>query len=441
MIRKGLRPRLKFGFERHSGVGPLRVVFPFRRSWVAIGVLAVFDAAFIVPAVLTFNQAADAWSRLDSLFDLVAAIFLTAWLMGWSIAPLAITALLLAMFIGREVLRAGPAVVEVWIGIAGLGLAAIYDAGKMRNLRLETPPPKSGHSWRGPHLVFDYGANAARFGSDLEQADARRIESRLETVTGARIMRGEAAPEDVGEPWEKPAVVSPLLSAADRGAPTTASEQPGSLTASAVALILANLVPIAGAAFFGWSLSDVMVLYWAESAIIGFFNVLKIAVIGRWSALFAGPFFLGHFGGFMAVHFLFIYTLFVKGVTGNDGGGDLAEVAALFAGLWPALLALFISHGYSFFTNFLGRQEYRNRSVGDQMREPYTRVAFMHMVLIAGGGLSLALGDPTPVLLLVIIAKIWLDLRAHRKQRQGAKSNLSAAGAKREKLRRESRGA
>ncbi len=160
-----------------------------------------------------------------------------------------------------------------------------------------------------------------------------------------------------------------------------------------------------------------MVLYWAESAIIGFWNVCKIAVIGKWFALLAGPFFIGHFGGFMAVHFLFVYTLFVKGIQGSDSGGDLAEVAGLFIALWPALLALFLSHGYSFFANFLGRQEYRGRTVGDQMGEPYSRIIFMHLVLIFGGGLTLVLGSPTPVLLLVIGAKIWFDLRAHLKER------------------------
>ena len=45
MIRKGLSPRYKFGFERPRG-GELRSVFPFRRSWIAIGILAVFDAIF-----------------------------------------------------------------------------------------------------------------------------------------------------------------------------------------------------------------------------------------------------------------------------------------------------------------------------------------------------------------------------------------------------------
>ena len=50
-------------------------------------------------------QAAGEWSRFDSLFDLVGALFLSAWLLGWSIAPLLMTAVLLLMLFGREVLR------------------------------------------------------------------------------------------------------------------------------------------------------------------------------------------------------------------------------------------------------------------------------------------------------------------------------------------------
>jgi hypothetical protein len=196
-----------------------------------------------------------------------------------------------------------------------------------------------------------------------------------------------------------------------------------------VALLLANLVPLAGAAFLVWSLSDVMVLYWAESAIIGLFNVCKIAVIGRWFALAAGPFFLGHFGGFMAVHFLFIYTLFVKGITGSDSGGDLREEALLFVSLWPALAALLVSHAYSFFVNFIGRREYRGRTMSDQMSEPYARIIFMHLVLIFGGFGVLLLGDPVPILILVIVLKICMDLVAHRKQRQRRKATAPETGA------------
>ncbi len=161
-----------------------------------------------------------------------------------------------------------------------------------------------------------------------------------------------------------------------------------------------------------------MVLYWCESAIIGMYNLAKIVVISRWAALFTGTFFLAHYSAFMAVHFLFIYAFFIEGLGagGSVSSGDLSEVSQMFVTLWPALLALFISHGYSFLVNFLGHFEFESRPVNQQMAEPYKRIVFMHLVLIFGGGLSLVLGSPTPVLLLVIALKIWVDVRAHIKE-------------------------
>jgi hypothetical protein len=404
----------------------LRRVLPFRRSWLAIGILAAFDAVFIVPAVLTFRQAAGEWSRFDSLFDLVGAVFLSSWLLGWSIGPLLMTGVLLLMLFGREVLRCENGTVELVLGLPFIGLGAIYDAGVMRNLRFERPPKKSGHSWRAGHMAFDYGANTVRFGSDLDGAAAIDLTHAIEAATGRPIRRGEASAAELAGAWEE---TSPEVIDLGADPPVAAGPPVSFVSASALALIVANLIPVAGAAFLGWDLSDVMVLYWAESAIIGFFNVCKIAVIGRWTALFAAPFFIGHFGGFMAVHFLFLYGIFIEGMRDGTSGGDLAEVAALFVRLWPALLALFLSHGYSFLVNFVGRREYQGRTVKDQMTEPYGRIVFMHLALIIGGGLTMLLGGPTPVLLLVIGAKIWFDLRAHLKERgrAGATSRESAA--------------
>jgi hypothetical protein len=191
-------------------------------------------------------------------------------------------------------------------------------------------------------------------------------------------------------------------------------------SASTLVLIIANLFPVAGTIYLGWNLSDVMVLYWAESAVIGIFNLCKIIAIGRWMALLAGPFFLGHFCGFMAIHFLFIYTIFVKGIEGmGASGGDLADVAQLFVNLWPALLVLFASHAYSFFSNFIGRGEYRKRTIKEQMSEPYSRIIFMQLVLILGGGISMILGQTEPVLIAVIGLKIYFDVKAHIKEHAG----------------------
>mgnify|MGYP001826697614 FL=1 len=412
MIRKGLKPGFRLAIRPRSVTGGYQKTWGFRRSWIAIGVVAVMDVIFLVPAITTFSQASSEWSSLDSLFELVAALFLSAWLLGWSVAPLALTGILVLMLFGRETLTVYPGKVEVVLGLPLLGLAAVYEVSRMRNLRLETPKKKSGKSWRGPHFVFDYGANQGSFGSDVQPGELTDVKNGIHMASGQPVRDGEARPEDLETPWEpeQPVVETPAAIA-----PAHADKQPVTLgSASSLALIAANLVPLAGAAFLGWKLSDVMVLYWAESAIIGFFNVCKIAVIGRWFALAAGPFFLGHFGGFMAVHFLFIYTIFVKGPDNMDSaGGDLAEVAKLFLVLWPALLALAISHAYSFFNNVLGRGEYKGCTVSGQMSEPYARIVFMHLVLIFGGGLSLVLGQTELVLIIVIAAKIFVDLTSH----------------------------
>jgi len=431
MIRKGLRPGFKIGMDLPGQDDGFRRVLPFKRSWIAIGILVAMDTAFIIPAVLIFQQAATQWGKLDSLFDLVIAVFLSAWLLGWSIAPLLMTTILTVLLFGREVIKAHPGRVDLFIGLPFLGFTAQYDVARMRNLRSEQPKKetgkKPGMSWRGSHLAFDYGANSVAFGSDISSGEAGELRSQIEMATGRTIRSGEALPEELEGKWEpKKESAKEARPQAPTAIPAFESQPLTLASPSTLALIIANLVPVAGTLFLGWNLSDVMVIYWAESAVIGFFNLCKIVVISRWGALLAGPFFLGHFGGFMAVHFLFIYTIFVKGLDGmNDGSTDLGEVALVFIALWPALAILFASHAFSFFNNFLGRQEYRGKTINKQMTEPYNRIIFMHMVLIFGGGLTLILGGAIPVLILVIGLKIYFDVKAHLKEHRGQAPNIT----------------
>jgi hypothetical protein len=297
-----------------------------------------------------------------------------------------------------------------------------HEPARMRNLRVEYPEAKSGKSWRGPHLAFDYGANTGEFGSDISEQSLEPIRACIENATGIRLRTGEASPDELDTEWESTKEAATAPSSGSSLHDRVVEDEGISLTSgSTLALIAANLVPVAGALFFGWDLGLVLVLYWAESAIIGFYNLLKIAVIARWFALLAGPFFVGHFGGFMAGHFLFLYMFFIKGpAAGTSEATGLDEVWQMFYGLWPALLALFLSHGYSFLHNFLGQGEYHGRTVNKQMSEPYSRIIFMHLVIIFGGGLTLVLGDSTPVLLLIIGLKVLFDVRAHlREHRTG----------------------
>lgn len=415
MNKRGPRPGFKVGFDLGNDKSSLLRVFPFRRSWIAILILATMDIIFLIPAVLTLQQAAAEWSQFDSLFDLVGAVFLSAWLLGWTIAPLIMSLILVMMLFGREILRARPGTVEIFIGLPLLGVSVNYDVSKMRNFRLENPAAKSGKSWRGSHLVFDYGSIEVAVGSEISGAELAALKSEIQMASGSTIRRGEALPGEMDTGWGPEQKVESRLKPAElpiKSAPVSLSSP------STLLLVIANLIPVAGMVFLDWNLSDVMVLYWAESAVIGFFNLCKIIVIGRWMSLLAGPFFVGHFGGFMAIHFLFIYTLFVKGAgNGNASAGDLAELVQLFIILWPALAALFFSHAFSFFKNFLGRREYERSTLKTQMTEPYSRIIFMHLVIIFGGGLTIILGELTPVLLIVIGLKIFFDVKAHLKQR------------------------
>ena len=186
---------------------------------------------------------------------------------------------------------------------------------------------------------------------------------------------------------------------------------------STLALIAANLVPLAGAYFLGWDMGKIMILYWAESAIIGVFNLLKMAVIAKWAVVLAGPFFVGHYGGFMAVHLMFIYGFFIQNP--HEGGSiPLSQVAGDFFILWPALVALFLSHALSFYLNFIGRREYLDGSLQKQMGEPYKRIVVMHVTIIFGGFVALVLGSPLPALMLLIVLKIAADARAHVHERR-----------------------
>jgi hypothetical protein len=45
---------------------------------------------------------------------------------------------------------------------------------------------------------------------------------------------------------------------------------------SAFALLLANLVPLAGILWLDWRVFDVLMLYWAENVVIGVVNVMRL---------------------------------------------------------------------------------------------------------------------------------------------------------------------
>lgn len=206
----------------------------------------------------------------------------------------------------------------------------------------------------------------------------------------------------------------PPVSARDLGRP------------SVIALVVSNLVPVLGVLALGWQAFPILMLYWMENVVIGFYNVLRMIgctgegnvqpASAKWYLI---PFFCGHYGLFCAVHGFVLYTLF--------GGASFADPDVVSsAPLWPtlvrhqlgwALLGLTISHGVSFVDNYLRHGERRRAQFGVLMIQPYARVAVLHLALLLGAGAGLLLGQPTSALVLLVLMKIALDLRAHLAER------------------------
>jgi hypothetical protein len=92
------------------------------------------------------------------------------------------------------------------------------------------------------------------------------------------------------------------------------------------------------------------------------------------------------------------------------------SLRAIFVPIWGSIAALFISHGVSFYTNFIGQREYEGARVSGLMTSPYNRVLVMHLTLLLGGWIILLFGTPTGALVVLVVLKTAVDLRAHRNE-------------------------
>ena len=389
---------------RDDPAGSTPLELPARRMWLAGLIVGAMFAIFA--GVLWMQVVKLPAHALRSVFHLSAMLFEVFWIVGWSVGVVFLGALtVLLLFYGESARLAGRRLVIV-PRLGPLKFICEYDLARMRNLRLE-------HSGSADtvRIRFDYRGGSCGLGDSMPRADAEQL---IATIRGA-------APASV----TMPAAPAPVKTAAPPKAAVPANlpaQKPLALTSpSALALIAANLVPLAGVLLGQWKLGDVMVLFWSESAIIGFYTALKMAVAGKWAALFAVPFFVGHFGGFMAVHFMFVYGFFLDGFAGGGPEpGALAALKGLFTPLWPALAALFASHGVSFAVNFLGQREYAGATVQNLMTAPYKRIIVMHLTIIFGGALAMMLKTPAPSLAMLILLKIAADMRAHTREHAGA---------------------
>lgn len=203
-------------------------------------------------------------------------------------------------------------------------------------------------------------------------------------------------------------------------------------------LVSANLLPVAGVLFLDWDVAAIIVLYWSENLVVGFYNILKMLVAGGAGAIPLSLFFLVHYGGFCAVHGVFITSLLL-----DSPNNPLEQTSWPFVLIFVELLVnvtvqilsaapsawllgfvgLLISHGYSFAANFLLGEERQNVQARALMSVPYKRIILLHIAIIVGGMAVISLGQPLILLIVLVLLKIALDIALHLRERKAAKTS------------------
>ena len=85
---------------------------------------------------------------------------------------------------------------------------------------------------------------------------------------------------------------------------------------------------------------------------------------------------------------------------------------------WLVAACIFLSHFFSFLTNYLGKGEYRRTGLAALMQRPYGRIVVMHITVIIGAAVVSWLGDQLAMLVVLVAVKTLMDLKLHNRERQ-----------------------
>lgn len=196
----------------------------------------------------------------------------------------------------------------------------------------------------------------------------------------------------------------------------------GSNPVAVAVLVVANLVPLFGVLFWGWDVATILIAYWLENGVIGLLNIPKIMLAARGTPVI-GPvmsgFFALHYGGFWIGHGIFVFLIAgiaARGPLGFFFGFDPVGNVVRDPQVLLIALLLFLSHGISFFFNYVGRREYVSTTPMKQMFQPYGRLVILHITIIFGAFAVIGLGQPVALVALLVILKTGVDLLFHLRE-------------------------
>lgn len=159
---------------------------------------------------------------------------------------------------------------------------------------------------------------------------------------------------------------------------------------SAISLILSNLVVMALAVFFNWSIATILWIYWLQSIIIGIFIIIKV-LFGPATMFFRGktpgqgllrasrePIYIAGFVALFLGVTQFFYAMLILTLFGQLEGNEINEVI-----LGGAIF--FITHLFSFLKNYV----FEKNAIGEKIDKVFflpffERVISLFLVVMLG---------------------------------------------------------
>jgi hypothetical protein len=193
---------------------------------------------------------------------------------------------------------------------------------------------------------------------------------------------------------------------------------------AAILILSSNSIPVAGVVFLGWDPAFIILIYWAESVIIGIFNILMMLVSGVFTsdnifrparfaaALFLSVFFTVHYGLFMLIHALFIGVLFLNSHFAENADPYDSFFYNVFSPdrYLPPILFIAACQLYFFFAYFIRNKWYCSNEPQNFMVKPYVRVFVMQFTIIIGAFIMSATGWKLGPVIIWVASKTATDL-------------------------------
>lgn len=186
------------------------------------------------------------------------------------------------------------------------------------------------------------------------------------------------------------------------------------------AILVGNLIPVAGVLFLGWDAARILMLYWVENVVVGLLTLPRIVAAQRLptgasggrlgNAISVSVFFVIHYGVFCMGHLVFAMALAADFIAAEGGDRDVWDRTFDDPAFLWAILAMAALHLVTQVRSWWMTGAWRQASPTLEMFKPYGRIFVLHLTVLLGAWLLLVFKAPAWVVLILCLGKAGLEL-------------------------------